>query len=53
MKGFETYAKLNQRVSQEVVTSLLEIRDASRLADTMVAHVGLKLEDKQRLLEAV
>jgi ATP-dependent Lon protease len=52
LKGFETYARVNQRVSQEVVTSLSEIRDASRLADTMVAHIGLKLEDKQRLLEA-
>ncbi len=53
MKGFEIYAKLQSRIPQEVVTSLLEIRDASRLADTMVAQVGLKLEDKQRLLEAV
>jgi ATP-dependent Lon protease len=49
--AFESYAKLNQRISQEVVASVLEIKDPVRLTDTIAAHVGLKLEDKQRLLE--
>ncbi len=50
---FGTYAKLNQRINSETVASLSEIEDPGRLADTMVVHVGLKLEDKQRLLEVL
>src|SRR5512136_2186462 len=48
---FETYAKFHQRIAPEAVSSLLEIRDPSRLADSLVAHVSLKLEEKQKLLE--
>ncbi len=48
---FETYAKLTRRVNSEVVASLSEIEDPDILVDTMVVHIGLKLEDKQRLLE--
>ena len=48
---FETYAKFHQRIAPEVVISLSEIRDPNRLADSMVAHVSLKLEEKQKLLE--
>jgi ATP-dependent Lon protease len=48
---FETYAKFHQRIAPEVVNSLSEIRDPSRLADSLVAHVNLKMEEKQKLLE--
>ncbi len=48
---FEAYAKLNQRVSAEVVASLSDVQDPDRLTDMMVSHIGLKLEEKQRLLE--
>jgi ATP-dependent Lon protease len=50
-KTFEAYAKLNQRVPSEVLNPIMGIEDPDRLADMMVAHLGLKLEDKQRLLE--
>jgi len=48
---FEVYAKLNRRITPEVAASLSRMNDPNRLADTMVVHVGLKLEDRQRLLE--
>ena len=48
---FGTYAKLNQRVNSETVVSLSEIEDPGRLTDTLVVHLNLKLEDRQRLLE--
>jgi len=50
-KTFETYGKLNQRITPEMMASMKGINDPNRLADTMVVHLGLKLEDKQRLLE--
>jgi ATP-dependent Lon protease len=50
-KTFETYGKLNQRVTPEIVDSMRVVEDPHRLADAMVVHLGLKLEDKQRLLE--
>ena len=48
---FETYAKFHQRIAPDVAASLSEIKNADRLADSIVVHVGLKLEDKQKLLE--
>ncbi len=48
---FDQYVKLNKKVPPEVLTSLSSIEDPSRLADTMSAHMSLKLEDKQRVLE--
>ena len=50
-RAFETYAKLNQRITSEIVDSTRGIDDPNRLADTMVPHLGLKLEIRQRLLE--
>jgi ATP-dependent Lon protease len=50
-KTFEAYAKFNQRINHEVVDSMMGVEDPNRLADMMVVHLGLKLEDKQRLLE--
>jgi ATP-dependent Lon protease len=48
---FDQYVKLNKKVPPEVLTSLTSIDDPSRLADTMAAHMSLKLDEKQRVLE--
>ena len=48
---FDQYVKLNKKVPPEVLTSLSSIDDPSRLADTMAAHMALKLEEKQNVLE--
>ncbi|NMH58977.1 endopeptidase La [Alteromonas ponticola] len=48
---FEGYVKLNKKIPPEVLTSLNGIDDAARLADTMAAHMPLKLQEKQKVLE--
>jgi len=48
---FEQYVKLNKKVPPEVLTALSGIDDAGRLADTVAAHMSLKLGDKQKVLE--
>ncbi|MCB1868865.1 MAG: endopeptidase La [Gammaproteobacteria bacterium] len=48
---FDQYVKLNKKVPPEVLTSLSSIDDPSRLADTMAAHMSLKLNEKQEVLE--
>lgn len=48
---FEQYIKLNKYIPPEMMTSVATIDDPSRLADTIVAHLQLKLPDKQKLLE--
>ncbi len=48
---FENYVKLNKKIPPEVLTSLNNIDDAARLADTIAAHMSLKLADKQMVLE--
>ncbi|MES9889856.1 MAG: endopeptidase La [Candidatus Thiodiazotropha sp.] len=48
---FDQYVKLNKKVPPEVLTSLSSIDDPSRLADTIAAHMSLKLEEKQHVLE--
>jgi len=48
---FDSYIKLNKKIPPEVLTSLAGIDDASRLADTMAAHMTLSLEDKQQVIE--
>ncbi len=48
---FEQYVKLNKKVPPEILMSLSGIDEASRLADTVVAHMALKLAEKQRVLE--
>ncbi|WP_434940666.1 endopeptidase La [Shewanella sp. HL-SH8] len=50
---FEGYIKLNKKIPPEVLTSLTGIDEAARLADTMAAHMPLKLEDKQSVLEMI
>ncbi|MBI2974616.1 MAG: endopeptidase La, partial [Deltaproteobacteria bacterium] len=49
--SFENYVKLNKRIPPEMLASVAQIDDASRLADTIVAHLMLKLPDKQQILE--
>ena len=48
---FDQYVKLNKKVPPEILTTLAGIDDASRLADTIAAHMSLKLEQKQEVLE--
>jgi len=48
---FEQYVKLNKKIPPEVIASLSGIEDVSRMADTVSAHMTLKLEEKQMLLE--
>lgn len=48
---FESYVKLNKRIPPEILLSIASIDDPSRLADTIVAHLNLKLPDRQSLLE--
>ena len=48
---FENYVKLNKRIPPEMLVSVQTIEHPGRLADTIVAHVALKLKDKQELLE--
>jgi ATP-dependent Lon protease len=48
---FESYVKLNKRIPPEMLMSVSTIDDPSRLADTIVAHLSLKLNDKQSVLE--
>ncbi len=48
---FEQYVKLNKKVPPEVLTSLSGIDEPGRLADTVAAHMALKLSEKQRVLE--
>jgi ATP-dependent Lon protease len=48
---FESYVKLNKKVPQEVLAGLGAITDLAKLADTIAAHLALKIADKQQLLE--
>ena len=50
---FESYVKLNKKVSPEVVAAVTQIEDPSRLADTVASHLAVKIADKQALLETV
>ena len=50
---FEGYVKLNKKIPPEVLTSLTGIEEVARLADTMAAHMPLKLSEKQKVLEMV
>jgi ATP-dependent Lon protease len=48
---FENYVKLKKKIPPEMVMSVSSIDEPGRLADTIVAHLGIKLEDRQNLLE--
>jgi ATP-dependent Lon protease len=51
MAQFDSYVKLNKKIPPEILTSLASIEDTGRLADTIVSHLPLKLEQKQSILE--
>ena len=51
VQQFDQYVKLNKKIPPEILTSLAGIDDAGRLADTIAAHLPLKLEQKQEILE--
>ena len=51
MSQFEQYVKLNKKIPPEVISSLSGINEACRMADSVAAHMTLKLENKQHLLE--
>ncbi|CDH44384.1 MAG: endopeptidase La [Candidatus Competibacteraceae bacterium] len=48
---FDQYVKLNKKIPGEVLTSVSSIEDPGRLADTIAAHMVLKLDEKQKILE--
>ena len=48
---FDRYVKLNNKIPPEILTSLSGIEDPGRLGDTVAAHLTLKIEDKQKILE--
>ena len=48
---FDQYVKLNKKVPPEILTSLAGIDDPARLADTIAAHMSLKLDEKQQVME--
>ncbi len=48
---FDSYVKLNKKVPQEVLASVGQITDHSKLADTIAAHLAIKIPEKQELLE--
>lgn len=48
---FDQYVKLNKKIPSEILASLSSIEEPSRLADTIAAHLPIKLEQKQRVLE--
>ncbi len=48
---FDQYVKLNKKIPPEILTSLSSIEDPGRLVDTIAAHMSLKIEEKQQILE--
>ncbi|WP_144733221.1 endopeptidase La [Extensimonas perlucida] len=51
LQEFDQYVKLNKKIPPEILTSIASIDDAGRLADTIAAHLPLKLENKQAVLD--
>ncbi|MBU2117114.1 MAG: LON peptidase substrate-binding domain-containing protein, partial [Alphaproteobacteria bacterium] len=51
IEHFEHYVKLNKKVPPEALSSIPQITDASKLADSVAAHLSVKIADKQKLLE--
>ncbi|ASE38106.1 endopeptidase La [Brevundimonas vesicularis] len=52
VEQFENYVKLNKKVPPEALSSIPQITDASKLADSVAAHLSVKIADKQGLLES-
>ncbi len=53
MQQFDQYVKLNKKIPPEILTSISSIDDAGRLADTIAAHLPIKLENKQVVLDLI
>lgn len=53
LNQFDQYVKLNNKIPPEILSSLSSIDDAGRLADTIAAHMSLKISEKQNILELV
>jgi len=53
VESFEEYSKLNKKIGKELASTVAAIEDPSRLADTISAHLSLKVIDKQELLESI
>ena len=51
VSDFESYVKLNKKISAEVVNAVNQIENASKLADSIAQHLSVKITDKQHLLE--
>ncbi len=51
MSQFEQYVKLNKKIPPEVIVSVNQISDSSKMADTIASHLTLKIEEKQEILE--
>ena len=51
LSQFEQYVKLSKKVASEILTSVSNIEEPGRLSDTIAAHLALKIQDKQRILE--
>ncbi len=50
-ESFDEYAKLNEKIGKDLVSTISSIEDPCRLADTIAAHVTMKLKDKQEILQ--
>lgn len=53
MSQFEQYVQLSKKVPNEVLSSLSGIKDPAKLVDTISAHMPMKIEDKQKMLEII
>ncbi len=53
LNEFENYVKLNKKIPPEILSSLASIEDPGRLADTISAHMPLKIDEKQSILETL
>lgn len=50
---FDQYVKLNKKIPPEILTSLSSIEEPERMVDTIAAHMSLKLDEKQKILEVI
>ncbi len=53
VQSFEAYAKIDKNISKDLISNVSTISDPDKLADTLASHFSFKIQDKQRLLEAV
>jgi ATP-dependent Lon protease len=53
MSQFDQYVKLNRKIPPEIISSLSSIDEPSRLADTIAAHMAVKIPEKQKILEII